>query len=69
MSYYIIESGSGGYFATIEPIEEPGNDRERAFPVSFAWTASKGEAVRFTSKYHAAAVASLIGATYHEVES
>lgn len=69
MSYYIVVCSYGDTYATIEPIEEPGDDRARRFPVGFAWTEAEHEAVRFTSKYHAHAVAELIGASYREVKS
>ncbi len=56
MSAYIVRCRD--VFATVEPtLHRPDVEAGRAFCVTFAWTLSKGEAVRFTSKWHAKAVA------------
>ncbi len=54
---YILQARGGGCYVSISPIQNPGNDRERDFPVTFAWANEKAEAVRFPTKYHARAVA------------
>ncbi len=55
MTYaYIVRVKSSGCYMTIEPTLNPEyNDG----PVHFAWTDVKGEAVRFTTRWHARAVA------------
>lgn len=53
--YIVKTSGLGDdVYITVEPIA---GSAENEYPVSFAWTYNKAEAVRFTTKYHAHAVA------------
>jgi hypothetical protein len=57
---YILKCKRMKTYVTIAPILHPGNPNEESFPVGFAWTDEKAEAVRFTTSYHARAVARAI---------
>lgn len=49
---YIVESRKGNY-VTVEPRVEV---RENEYPIGFAWTEAKAEAVRFSTRWHAEAI-------------
>ena len=57
---YIVKKGRGkeSVYVTVEPtlVMELFTDPNQ-YPVCFAWTYSKAEAVRFTTQWHANAVA------------
>ncbi len=58
---YIVRShvkDEGKYvYVTVEPVLEL---ETGDFPVTFAWTHARGEAVRFTTQWHASVVASAL---------
>jgi hypothetical protein len=54
---YLVKSSSNEVYITVEPILHPGNEEERRERICWGWTSVKGEAVRFTTRYHAHAVA------------
>jgi len=66
--YWIVKSKRAKVYVTVEPTFHPENGE---FPVTFAWTDSKGQAVRFNNYWHATAVAGALpnGAEVVEVRS
>ena len=52
---YIIQSKNFDHYLTIEPIQDLPPEGSW-FPISAAWTETRAEAVRFTTKYQAQAL-------------
>jgi hypothetical protein len=52
---YIVRSND--VYVSVEPTLDYQPNDFHSFPITFAWTSNKAEAVRFASRWHAKAVA------------